>query len=328
MGMFSILLCFVLYLCVKNAQASNLAICISGGVRGGDYCAKSHIEAVIKPSMRHFEQVEIFYATWTERDCRRARNRDENPNPGLITINNTVIRDFYQDVVSDTMPINIWLDSEKNYSRNWHTEEELKKLKKEKWPFRYSMPMMSGCHMMVSLWDKCMAMIDSSKFDVVMRLRPDYCFNNFTRIEVFPKFVRLTYKEITTVVSMKENTIYIPKSGHSNTVRQVVDDKLAFGYMRPMKEVFGTLENDTIHGVYDVTDSEYHELYPKEREANFIGDPNVNRDHPLNPKGFWVRERYAELLLTHAIQRKNVSVEVWPDVKYDFAHPTCIMKGC
>lgn len=285
----------------RQSGSGSLALCITGGVRGGADCAASHIRSFVE-SNSHLDHVGVFLASWTDRQCT---NLPKEVNRGQRQVTEAELRDLYNGThivsvhLADTSeyPLPGWADHVTNGT----------------FPYPYSRGMLGGTHHMMTLWNWCANAVPDS-YDAIARIRFDQCYPKQYRAEIWPPGkqsdewhlkVTDTSKKWETpmdadTVYMSENLFHRDKEGQGT----IPDDRDAIGLTAPMKAVFGNLVKEADKGVYNVSDQDYESHWG---EPKFEAGLDT-RDSPrslLNPVGFWARERYPEKLLKHHILQQG-----------------------
>lgn len=297
---------------VRGAALGNgsLALCITGGLRGGNECVESIRKTFVRANS-HLGKVDVFLATWSDRQCvnsygmKRRKSVTEKFIRNLYRTMN--VASVYVGNATDH-PIPKWAYESNGY-------------KTGVFPMSYKLGMLDGTHHMTTLWEECLKRV-SPDYDVVVRIRFDQCFPPGYTMQFIPpdmrgqdaglwKFQVATgnQKWATTLqpatVYMSENTFHRDRG---NKIGTIPDDRMGFGLTGPMKGVYGTLRGAADAHAYDVDDETYSKRWgdPKNETGTDLLD---NPRRLVNPKGAWVRERYPEKLLKHHIIQSGYKYE-------------------
>jgi hypothetical protein len=272
----------------EDGLGGNLAICISGGLRTGDECAESHVRSIVEPNRMTFRHIKIFFATWAERQCSET---------GFGPVTESFIRELYPNQDMD-----VWIGDDLGHPAGMYPLSQVTDYPdpfdnvyyNATWPSRWSYRMFQSCRNMASLWRKCMDMIPDT-YDVIVRLRPDWCFPYSYQLMVFRNTVKVVRPDNTNAVfsaHLEEGKVLLPKNyHHSKDIPDIPDDRMGIGLAKSMKQAFGTLVQRADQRDFDLTDEQYY---------NKWGNVDTGtKGVLLNPHGFWVRERAPEILLAH-----------------------------
>lgn len=146
-------------------KCSQLAICITGGFRGGDDCTDSHVEAIWN-QQQHWEHVGLFLATWLDRACT---NRSREENRGQLRITETYLRQKYSSTNIEYIYVG---DPDEHGAPSWVYNSQ--GYQHGEFPQGYTKLMFEGTYRMMYLWEKCVSAVPRN-YDVIMRFRFDVC---------------------------------------------------------------------------------------------------------------------------------------------------------
>lgn len=316
------------------AKRGKLAVAISGGLRGFEECAASLVESFVKPNLEHFDQVDLFVATWDDRTCVPPANVSLDQQPSVELIQKVYARAGIQIEAK-----NVWLGDHRRFHFGYqhHSPDGV-------WPYNYKQAMMNNAEDMWLLWQATMSMVGSDH-DVVVRTRPDMCFDPGWKLQFQKQKGQWTAMVAATQakhamggwpedrdqlleIPLEPNLVYMGANDfHEDSRDHVPDDMTGFGLYQPMEGTFGTTAIHVNKGMFNVTDEEYQQLW---------GQPVVEtgsdlRDSPvalLNPPGSFVRERYPEKLLKHQILESGYRYALIEDPRYSPYRVSSPRRSC
>eukprot|EP00930_Biecheleria_cincta_P002622 TRINITY_DN103628_c0_g1_i1.p1 TRINITY_DN103628_c0_g1~~TRINITY_DN103628_c0_g1_i1.p1 ORF type:complete len:263 (-),score=35.96 TRINITY_DN103628_c0_g1_i1:239-1027(-) len=147
-------------------RRGKLAVAISGGLRGFEDCAASLVESFVKPNLEHFDKVDLFVATWDDRTCVPPANVSLDQQPSV-----ELIQRVYSRAGVEIEAKNVWIGDHRRFHFGYeHRSPD------GVWPYAFKQAMLNNAEDMWLLWQATMSMVGSDH-DVVVRTRPDMCFD-------------------------------------------------------------------------------------------------------------------------------------------------------